>query len=103
MPGPTGKRTWKGREKVPQHVLGIPDCCPQPRQKDVYALTGAQDVGWSAEAAVDCEWSRQRWWRGKPPRELSDFALGYRNNTGKHPYDNPPFSTGGDAGGWISV
>jgi hypothetical protein len=103
LPGPSGKRAWKGRDTVPQHVLGIPDCCPQPRKKDLFAITGAQEVGWSADAAARCEWNRQRWWRSKPPRELSDYALSYRVNAGKHPYDNPPFSTGNAAGGWISV
>lgn len=102
-PGPPGKRVWKGSNAVPQQILGIPNCCPQPRQKGKFATTRAQEVGWSADAAARCEWNRRRWYRGKPPRELSDFALAYRVNAGKHPYDAPPFSTGGVAGGWSLV
>lgn len=103
LSGHPGHNVWKGSNTMPTQPLGIPDCCPQPRQKGIYASTGAQEVGWSADSAKTCDWSRKRWWRGKPPRELSDFALAYRINAGKHPYDAPPFSSGGVAGGWSLV
>mmetsp|Transcript_58140 Transcript_58140/g.101365 ORF Transcript_58140/g.101365 Transcript_58140/m.101365 type:complete len:263 (-) Transcript_58140:94-882(-) len=92
-----GQETWKRKDVFPQHPLGIPDFIQgkqPPRERQLITSTGAQEVGWRQDAGE--EWSEygKRWWRAKPPNELSGYALSYRCNAGKHPYEAPPFSTG---------